>query len=116
MLNKQLSKGRHGPSNYIMNDQDRSELEALKQRQTDLLRQLTELAHRLEGKEAVLENVRRDLQAIRTNQSSLEQLRSRLATEVGQFEARVSTNAPATTSAQPVAPKIEAPTLVVPAS
>src|SRR5262245_49139866 len=82
-----------------MNEQERAELEALKERQSELLRQMTELAEQLRGKELLLEGARRDLQQLRTTQATLEQSRVRLAREIVQFDSRVSMP-----KAAPVAP------------
>src|SRR5213078_1973441 len=82
-----------------MNDQDRSEFESLKQRQSELLRQMSALAGQLHGKEAVLEEARREFEAVRSGQASLENARKRLEVEIARFESRLATSR---TPARPV--------------
>src|SRR5947209_2216264 len=96
-----------------MNEQDRAELQSLKEQQAELLRQVTALAETLRGKEAVLETARRDLQQLRLTQSSVDEARRRLESEIRRFESRLQGSAvetpaaPATAaqaSASPAAP------------
>ena len=58
-----------------MNEQDRAELQSLKEQQSELLRQVSVLAEGLRGKEALLDTARRDLQQLRAAQSSLDEAR-----------------------------------------
>src|ERR1044071_125751 len=76
-----------------MNEQDRLELQSLKERQNELLRQLSGLAERLQTRENVLEHTQRELRQIRETQASLETARRNLQREITSFEARVTTSA-----------------------
>jgi uncharacterized membrane protein len=78
-----------------MNEQERAELESLKQRQSELLRQMTELAEQLRGKELLLEGTRRDLQQLRSTHASIEQARLALSSEIVQLNSRLSFPGPA---------------------
>src|SRR5712692_4535119 len=88
-----------------MNEQDRAELQSLKEQQAELLRQVNDLAEVLHGKEALLESARRDLQQLRANQSSLNEARRRLESDIRRFESRLESPAadmPRSTVAQPI--------------
>jgi hypothetical protein len=109
-----------------MNEQDRAELESLKERQGELLRQTTALAEQLRGKELLLEGARRDLQQLRSTQASLEQARLGLGREIAQLNLRLSIPAtapgasvlpPAIPSVVPQAPRLsqeQAPEPILP--
>src|SRR5947207_792403 len=70
-----------------MNEQERAELESLKRRQNELLRETTTLAEQLRGKEMMIEGVRRDLQRLWTSHGALEMQRRKLAVEISSCEA-----------------------------
>ena len=84
-----------------MNEQDRLELQSLKERQNELLRQLGALSERLQTRENVLEHTQRELRQIRETQASLETARRTLQRELTNFEARVISS-PAQESASQV--------------
>src|SRR5258706_15460843 len=70
-----------------MNEQERAEVESLKRRQNELLRETTTLAEQLRGKEMMIEGVRRDLQRLWTSHGALEMQRRKLADEISSCEA-----------------------------
>lgn len=69
-------------------------MELLKRQQNELLRQMSAFAQQIDGNEATLENVRRELQRIRSTHDSLESARRQLASQVSRFESRVTTAEP----------------------
>src|SRR2546421_10038484 len=90
-----------------MNEQDRAELQPLKEQQAELLRQVNVLADGLRGKEALLDTARRDLQQLRATQSSLDEARRRLESEIRRFESRLEAPAaemPPSTATQGISP------------
>ncbi|HMC27374.1 MAG TPA: DUF2339 domain-containing protein, partial [Verrucomicrobiae bacterium] len=90
-----------------MNEQDRAELQSLKEQQSELLRQVSVLAEGLRGKEALLDTARRDLQQLRATQSSLDEARRGLESKIRRFESRLEApvgEMPRSTATQPISP------------